>query len=273
MMQPIEDNGSPRAPSSSPVAPPSITFDDVQDYLRGFSRMAARHIVLVAGLCAILGLGSVFLFDGLMELLFTYAINDSAGEVQQPQYWLFWSKFGFLLATFFVIYEAGTAVLAVGFASRLVEPAVPMSVAIGWAVKRFPLVVFYSLTAAVAVLAGCLAFVLPGVYLAFRLFPVGCVALFEPDENPISRSWEITRNRGSDTCLATCGVWVMLILALFGVGAANYLAPVFPGKDWILNWVQFCLQFGLPTLGLLLLYGWYQAEAPPVEPTKPDGLQ
>src|SRR5690606_9455159 len=94
-----------------------------------------------------------------------------------------------------VLLAAMYSFVAVTVSVSLGATTAPLPQALLLASRRIPRVIGWSILSWSAVLAGLLCLLLPGLYVALRLFPVMFVALFEPSTNPLKRSWELTRYR------------------------------------------------------------------------------
>jgi len=195
----------------------------------------------------------MLLTDWLTRVLFPHQVP----ELSQKSLVAYGLLFGFGWMFNYVPALALTSILASRLAGRTLGEA------LSWAGKRAPFVIGYTLPAMLAVLAGMLCLVLPGIYLALRLFPVFQVALFEPDQQPLTRSWELTRDRALEVFLASVGLGCVLLPLGISPIFVSALTANSPVAGWVAQTVNLIFGAVVQSVFWLQLYGWFREEMNP----------
>ncbi len=239
--------------TATPVPPPSKIFGSLGEFYKEYFEVLFSNFWMVG----IAFLALAIPYFGLTQWLALMLVGDQM--FSRSVLGLF-AKVGVLLFISLVSYQLVSVLLASVLAGQLGTPKVNPLNALRWAALRLPSVVGHSLISSMAVLLGALFLVLPGIYVALRLFPVPYVALFEPGVAPLSCSWELTRDRTLDMVLALVGLAILLLIANVVVGLAAALIPPFTGFHTLIEGVNLFLACVPPTVFWLLLYGWYRNE-------------
>lgn len=232
--------------------PPTEPFSGVGAFFKRFFSVSAQNAVLL--LAAAFGAGLIS------------AANARAVEILAPQLSIQ------AMYVFAAVHLCGLIVcayltyvlIAIMISVQLGTTDGPASAAVWEGMRRLPRVIGYSLLMMLAVLAGFVCLVIPGIYLSLRLFPVTYVALFEPAENVFQRSWKITEYRAFE-------VFISLIAAAVATTVAGGLlwfiigqVPAFPGSSLIGQTLTALMSWILPGVFWLLLYSGFRAEMPAI---------
>jgi hypothetical protein len=197
--------------------PSKESFAGVGAFIKRFFTLSAQHIVLLL---------SVSIGAAVWEVAGTRVVTAVLLSQLEPIFAYFLS----MLLGFAVIYFI-YVLLAVILSVRLGATSGPMNLALKEGIRRLPRVIGYSLLMTLVVMAGSVCLIIPGVYLALRLFPMTYVALFEPGENVFKRSWELTENRTSEVFLCSVAMVVIALPAAMILGLAVNQFPGFSGSS------------------------------------------
>ena len=165
----------------------------------------------------------------------------------------------------------GAAVFLTHFiAARMSSPSAPLESSLRATAGRAPAALVWSLVTTLAVIVGLVFLVVPGVYVALRLFLVLPAAVLNPAVNPLAESWRLTRS----SLVRPLICWLVIIAASLVIGVLtaipSLLGTLVGGvfSEIVLfgsGWVTYALTLGLTAAPALLLYGWELAEDKPDE--------
>lgn len=162
------------------------------------------------------------------------------------------------------------AIVACAFLTHLIaaqmhssDAAVKASLAA--AAERAPTVLLWSLVSMLAVVVGAIFLIVPGVYIALRVFLVVPVAVLAPDKNPIAESWRLTQDSlfRPFVCLLVIVAAIVAVVMLTAIPSllAQLVGGVFAQTiSFGSNWITEAVSLGFSVVPALLLYGWEVAE-------------
>lgn len=240
--------------TNSELTPPLESFSGILAFLQRLAQVCVQTMPWLLLGSAVIGAAQV----GLSSL---------SSQAQQV-------GFGLELTIIFLPLVAGWVLLITALNSFIAASAsvalgattIPLGQALSIAARRLPRVIGYSLVAFCAFAAGLICLILPGLYLAMRLFPVALVALFEPDVNALKRSWEFTQHRTLEVVISYVLVLAATFVSSLAIGLTIGLLPSIPGFMFLSATLNTLLTYTIPFVFWLLLYGWFRADIyePPV---------
>jgi hypothetical protein len=193
---------------------------------------------------------SIFPFDAREALS-----RVSDGEVDELPHALLAVLLGSLVA----LAVESLVLLPLAFAVDRLEdghPTPPLHT-LGAALDVYPRVLWANLRAGLAIGFAALALILPGLYVALRLYLASVVAALSHSDPPFRRSWELTHGR----VLQVLGVLLLLILPIVCVaGVSTTLTEI--SRNWVVVAVADALTRllgGIPLVAAVLLYRQYSA--------------
>jgi hypothetical protein len=235
--QPQPAGYTPQPAWSDPLfVPPGSSFGAWYNKVIEIVKRSWRSVLMIT-------VGGIGLPIGIVEFFSTlfhgnYALSPTAmfhiGTIFDTGTYL---AGAFITLLFFI---AATYVAAIAWAAAVWtvtveasgQPA-PLNAAIAYGRKRASSLWVWSVAAAVIVFIGfCLLF-LPGIYAAFALSLFGFVVVFEPGQNPISRSFKLTHADLGNTLVrllvlgAAFFVYDLIVGLIFGSIEAGILLDPF----------------------------------------------
>lgn len=170
-----------------------------------------------AGLTIIGWIGCIGL---LMSGIVDAAKTNPPGQMAHPEYY----AIGMPLVTLAVLIGA---FYALANAVRTVRPDFRMTVPLFFGVFG------YSLLVGLIVVIGCIALVIPGLYLMIKLLPAPYIYLLGERE-PMKRSWNITRGRFWWTVLVLIVISACVQIGGYAIGIVGAIAYFIPFALYVL---------------------------------------
>ena len=149
-------------------------------------------------------------------------------------------------------------------AAKMRSPDATLEASFAPALARAPTVLLWSFISTLAVIVGAVFLILPGVYIALRVFFVVPVAVLTPGRNPIAESWRLTRNNliRPLVCLLVIVAAIVVVLMLTAIPTllAQLIGVFAQAVSFVSNWITEVVSLGVVVVPALLLYGWALAE-------------
>ena len=174
--------------------------------------------------------------------------------------WQLFVLLALIVAGWIILTAALNAFIVATVSVALGATTVPLGQALTTVARRLPRVVGYFFVVLCVLCVGFVCLILPGIYLTLRLFPVVLVALFEPNVNPLRRSWELTQYRTLEVFISYVLILVATFVTTIAIGLTISLMPSIPGLVFLVTTLTILLTYTIPFVFWLLLYGWFRAD-------------